>query len=89
MSDFEMEEAYTIYSKDGCGYCDRAKAAILERGERYTEFKLPKEEVQRLVGRPVATYPVILYNGQYIGGYQELMREYAKRDLSDLASVVF
>ena len=65
-----------IYSHPGCGYCQQAKALLKERGIRYREQdvgrdqRLLSEMVQRTGGR---TFPQILINDQPIGGYSELL----------------
>jgi glutaredoxin len=72
---------YTVYSKTGCSYCDKAKSEIVERGESYTELMLEKKEVEEKVGRKISSYPVITKGDKYIGGYQELKKEWIKEDL--------
>ncbi len=80
----------TIYSKEGCCYCDYTKKLCDQRNINYTlkdssEFVKEDESVK-------ITFPRILNNGQMIGGYTELV-EYLKpvmnyNKLKDLAKVL-
>lgn len=86
-----MLAEFTIYSKDGCSYCDRAKALCEANSRTYTELKLGRDiEYDALLdtiqhyghGR---TMPLIVCNddghgNQFrIGGYTELS-EYLKQE---------
>ena len=79
---------FTVYSKPACGYCDMAKALLVQKGLSYQEIILdvgqPKTEGASYISRdeliakiPSArTMPQILKESDssavYIGGYQEL-----------------
>lgn len=68
----------TIYSKDNCSYCTRAKMLLANKGIHYNELKLnedfTKESLLELF--PSAkTFPVIVIDGFNIGGYNELQRK--------------
>ena len=68
-----------IYSKEGCSYCDRAKAILNGRKIAYTEIpfsaEVTKETVQARVGpdKVIRTVPQIFVDGGHIGGYLELV----------------
>jgi glutaredoxin 3 len=66
---------YIIYTRPDCGYCDRAKALIEQKGHTYTEVVLgsdiSKEELFEMFP-DVKTVPVVVLDGKKIGGYQEL-----------------
>lgn len=67
---------YTVYSKDGCPYCARAKELLDILGEDYEVKDLTIEEnrnemLERVPG--VKTIPQIFKDDQYIGGYAELV----------------
>ena len=71
-----------IYTKDGCGYCIRAKDLLESKKVSYKEYKIgpngvTKEVIQERAGKPVNTVPQIFINGKHIGGYTELV-EYNK-----------
>lgn len=68
----------TIYSRDTCPYCDYAKKYLTEKGIEFEEIKINNsEDKNRLfeaVGYPVRTVPQIFIDGNYVGGYQELIQ---------------
>ena len=80
----------TIYTKEGCCYCDYTKKLCDKRNINYTlkdssEFVKEDESVK-------ITFPRIVNNGEMIGGYTELV-EYLKPTmdyikLKDLAKVL-
>jgi glutaredoxin len=65
----------TIYGKDNCPYCDKAKSLCERIGEEY-EYKLlgtdfTGQEMKETF--PTArTFPQIIVDGSKIGGYTEL-----------------
>ena len=74
----------TMYSKDNCQWCDKARAQILNDPLNphsltyYTEKKLgvdfTKEELQaKLPHIEKLTLPQIWFNDTHIGGYTELV----------------
>jgi glutaredoxin len=78
---------YKVYSKEGCVYCDKAKKEIGDRGETYDEEILEKQTLEGLLGRKVTSYPVVMREGKYIGGYSDLVRLWLREE--DLDSEVF
>jgi glutaredoxin 3 len=72
-----------LYTTAWCGYCDRAKALLRERGLPYEEVRVDHDPAFRaklleLTGR--WTVPQVLVDGQPIGGFLEL-RELDRRGL--------
>lgn len=66
----------TIYSKDSCSHCVRAKSALDERKIPYTELKLGRDfDREALLSKvPTArTFPVVLVEGKHIGGADQLL----------------
>ena len=64
-----------IYSKDNCSFCDRARELLKSQGKEYIEYKLDKDftrETIKAVFPTAKTFPVIVINNDYIGGYTEL-----------------
>ena len=64
-----------LYTTDWCGYCFRAKALLDARGIAYEELSLDddpafRQRVYDLGGR--WTVPLVVIDGQPLGGYQEL-----------------
>lgn len=65
----------TIYSKDNCPYCDKAKNLLEMKSISFEEHKLDKdfsrdEILEWFPG--VKTFPIITVNKKFIGGYNEL-----------------
>ena len=78
-----MEDRLSIglYTKDNCVYCIKAKELLKIKGLKYKEQKIEcSQEREQLKKKfPEArTYPIIVVNGEWIGGFdqlQELLRE--------------
>jgi glutaredoxin len=69
----------TIYSKDNCPWCDRAKELLTQKGETYEEFKIGRELTREefLEQFPnVRTVPYIMIDGNVIGGFEQLRSRY-------------
>lgn len=67
-----------IWSKDYCGFCDRAKRLLEQKGITYEERKVgggyTKEQLLEAV--PTArTVPQIFIDGEYVGGFTELQQK--------------
>ncbi|MDY6806105.1 MAG: glutathione peroxidase [Cyanobacteriota bacterium] len=65
----------TMFSKEGCPYCARAKAALEERGMEYEEIVLGKDASNRSL-RAVSggtTTPQVFIDGKLIGDSEALM----------------
>jgi glutaredoxin 3 len=65
-----------IFSSPKCGYCDRAKALLDDRGYVYRELDVAghagyRMELQRRLPR-VRSLPQIFVGGEHIGGYEDL-----------------
>lgn len=67
---------YVIYTKSGCNYCDRAKSVLKSRGILFQEQKLNEDFTREYILEkfPYAkTFPIIVVDGFYIGGYDQLV----------------
>lgn len=73
---------FEIYTKPDCKYCQMAKELLTSRNHNYTEYTVPtpvsKEMLQKKVFEAgsdveVRSVPQIFYNGQYIGGFENLV----------------
>lgn len=76
-----------VYTTAWCGYCDRAKALLEERGLAYEEIRVDRDPAFRaklldLTGR--WTVPQILIDGRPIGGFTELWELDRRGLLSEL-----
>jgi glutaredoxin len=67
-----------VWSKDNCAYCLKAKSLLESKGIQYEERKIgyPWTKEQLLEAAPTArTVPQIFMDGEYIGGYAELVNK--------------
>jgi glutaredoxin 3 len=68
--------AITIYTKDYCPYCQRAKALLAKKGAAFTEIEIQRqpdkrpEMIARTGGR--TTVPQIFIGGVHVGGCDDL-----------------
>lgn len=78
----------TIYTRQTCGYCRRAKALLDRKGVAYTEIDIEREPdrraemIQRAGGR--TTVPQIFIDGAGIGGCDDLHALEAAGELDPL-----
>ena len=65
-----------IFTREGCGYCAKAKALLTELGYDYAEVPLPHNLRTKVLGAvaKAGTVPQIYINGQHIGGAEDLER---------------
>ena len=75
---------YIIISSSNCQWCDKAKAALNERGLTYVEFSTLEPTVRHLFfALNVKTVPQIFraahgnHPVEYIGGHDDLIRHLA------------
>jgi GrxC family glutaredoxin len=64
-----------MYTKEFCGYCDRAKALLKSKNQTYTEIRVDLDEAKlkemiELSGR--RSVPQIFINDKAIGGFDDL-----------------
>ena len=73
----------TVYSKNNCGYCVKAKALLKGLGLEFEEKSLEKDfnsDPSKLIediGKNVRTMPQIKVDGELIGGYNQLVEHFA------------
>ena len=65
-----------ILTREGCGYCAKAKALLTSLGYDYAEVPLPHTVRSRVVGAisGAGTVPQVFINGERIGGLEALER---------------
>ena len=73
----------TIYSKNNCVYCDKAKALIKGLGLEYEEKKLesfdsPQAMIED-IGKNVRSMPQIKIDDELVGGYNQLIEYFADK----------
>ncbi len=72
----------TIYSKNNCTYCDKAKALMKGLGLQYEEKKMESfESVDAMlkdIGKKVMSMPQIKIDGKLVGGYNQLIEHFVE-----------
>ena len=65
-----------IFTREGCGFCAKAKALLTELGYDYAEVPLPHTVRSKVLGAvaQAGTVPQIYINGQHIGSAEDLER---------------
>ena len=67
----------TVYTKQNCVYCVKAKALLKGLGLTFTEKKLEEfESVDSMIkdiGKKVRAMPQIKIDGELVGGYNQLI----------------
>jgi len=75
----------TIYSKQKCTYCSKAKVMLDNLGIEYTEKKFEDfksvDDMLEDIGKKVKTMPQIKIDGELIGGYHQLVEYFDDQGL--------
>jgi thioredoxin reductase (NADPH) len=72
-----------LYSKDDCAFCTKAKNLLNSLAIPFTEQRLGVHFTREILLEkfPTAmTFPVVVVDGMYIGGYSNLVEECKKMD---------
>ncbi len=75
----------TIYSKNNCVYCNKAKTLLKNLGLEYEEKSLEKDfgsDPSKLIediGKNVRQMPQIKIDGELIGGYNQLIEHFNEK----------
>ena len=68
---------FTVYSKDGCGYCDKVKQVLQLTGCSYVVYNLEedytREEFISEFGEGT-TFPQVVVDGKKLGGAVETIK---------------
>ena len=71
----------TIYSKQNCTFCNKAKHLVKTLGFEYTEKKMEEFDSPQAmledIGKQVRTMPQIKIDGKLVGGYNQLVEHFA------------
>jgi glutaredoxin len=72
---------FTIYSKSGCHNCTKIKNLLKEKQLFFIEIDcddyliedkgLFLSFIENKVGRPYSTFPIVFFDGKFVGGYNE------------------
>lgn len=85
-------KGFTVYSKSGCPNCLVVKKNIKDKNFLFTEINCDeyilenKEEflqiIETMIGRNYKTFPIVFYEGKFIGGSNETTKFIEKLLLS-------
>jgi glutaredoxin-like protein len=78
----EKPKDVTIFTREGCEYCVRAKGMLRDAGLDYEELVLNRDyteaTIRAVTGK--STVPQVFINGEYIGGSEDLERYMANAE---------
>lgn len=69
---------FSIFTKENCIFCDKAKFLLQKYGIKYEEFPQTQENILKYIDMPnkklqmKMTYPQIFNDTFHIGGYEDL-----------------
>jgi len=76
------KKEFTIYSKSGCFYCNKAKMLLLNKSLPFKiidcdEYIIENKVnflsfIKNLTNKEVKTFPIIFYNDIFVGGFEDL-----------------
>lgn len=77
-NDYNIE----VFGRDGCSFCQAAKIFLIQEDVEYTYVDIEDmtpSEYEELMARTIKgideklTIPIIFVDGEYIGGYEDLV----------------
>lgn len=69
----------TIFGRESCGYCRRAKElceirSLVYRYVDIVEEGISKADLEKTIGKPVHTVPQIFHGREHLGGFEDFDR---------------
>jgi len=77
------QDLIELYTKENCSFCDNAKTYLRNLNTPFVEYKLNEDftrEILKSKYPSATTYPVVVIDGFYIGGYTELREHHNNND---------
>lgn len=73
---------YLVYGKPSCGYCEKAKRLLSSKKIPHEYVDISKDTLLqfKLKSSGIRTVPAIYLDGEYIGGYTELVIKLSEED---------
>jgi glutaredoxin len=85
---YPKKKGYTIYTKNNCSFCVKAKKLLDDKNIKYSliecdDLLKDRDKFFKLISKYTnqKTFPIIFYDGKIIGGYTDL-RKYLSTDES-------
>ena len=79
---------FFIYSKSGCHQCLKLKNTLREKSLLYTdincdEYLIEDKDlflsfIREKTNQSINTFPIVFFDGEYIGGYHESLKQIEK-----------
>jgi glutaredoxin len=73
-----------LYTTDNCNYCNKAKNILNSLKVQFKTYSVGKDVSRDFIVEKfpnAKSYPVVVINGEFVGGYNELeMRVYEERN---------
>ena len=71
----ELRPGYTILTKEGCKWCTKVKELLPQAHIIACDEFLDRDaffnEVDVLTGKEYRMFPMVFFNGQFVGGYRK------------------
>ena len=79
---------FTVYTKSDCKFCAMVKELLEEKNVLYiqcNEYLINKEGfldfIESKGGKDHKTFPMVFYNGDFVGGFIETLRLCKQKDM--------
>lgn len=72
---------FVIYGADWCSFCQKAKEVLSGKDYQFKDVDTVEaiDEMCDLLGYEPETVPQVFYDGQHVGGYDDLVRFLAEQ----------
>ena len=75
---------FTVYSKDGCPYCQQILQVLVLSELQYVEYKLGRDFTREAFYQQFgdgATFPQVVLNNENLGGCQESIKYMQEKEI--------
>ena len=75
---------FTVYTMDGCPYCEKVVALLEEAGQKFVTYKIDKDFTPRsffIEFGATATFPQVTVDGNKLGGASSTVKYLKEKQL--------
>ena len=75
---------FTVYTMDGCSYCEKVQEVLRESGQKFVTYKIDKDFTRdSFYGEfgEGATFPQVVLNGEKLGGCSKTVKYLQEKQL--------
>ena len=75
---------FTVYTMDGCSYCEKVQEVLRESGQKFVTYKIDKDFTRdSFYGEfgEGATFPQVVLNGEKLGGCSNTVKYLQEKQL--------